>query len=203
LVVNNTGVNDDGLVAAPVINSTSGCNWGTGTGQCYYSYPRQTYLTQNVMDSQKFSYDLIKNEYWGKHGLGTTMTGNVTLSQVVTATGGTGVAFVSGNLNITTNNTVAVDKFFMVVVNGDISIDQAATSVQGIFLTNGTVDIGGQNDTPLTLSGMIYALEDISVTRSFSTKSNNNSAPAAMFIFRPDFIFSTPPLLMQSMSLRY
>lgn len=197
------GVSSDGLVASAAINSSSGCNLGTAPGECYRSYPRDTYVIRNVL-SEKYGYQKIYNSYFGKYGLGTTFSGDRNLAQVIAGLpGGQGVALVNGNLSITGNNTVNPGQFLMVVVSGAINIDQAATQVQGVFVADNGISGDGTNGTALAISGVLYSAQNISFTRTFADKTDNNTAPAATVTYRPDLIFNMPPSLVTAISLKY
>lgn len=203
LVMGGVGVSSDGLVAAQNINSSSGCTWGSGSGQCYRSYPRDTYVERNIL-SDRYSYETIKNSYWGRYGLGTTLTGDQSLDNVLTAlSGGTGVAFVQGDLNITANNTLPSENFLMVVVSGRIIVDPTVTAVAGVFVSNGDFVATGAVDDQLVISGIIYSLSDVSLTRVFNVGSDNNATPAIVVNYRPDLVFSMPAALTWAISLRY
>jgi len=197
LAVGGVGVSSDGLVAAQNINSSSGCT------DCYRSYPRDTYVERNIL-SDVYSYETIKNSYWGRYGLGTTLTGNQSLENVLTAlSGGTGVAFVEGDLTITANNALANEEFLMVVVSGRIIVDPAVTAIAGVFVSNDDFIATGAVDNQLVISGIIYSLGDVSLARAFNVGSDNNATPAIVVNYRPDLMFSMPEALTRAISLRY
>lgn len=196
LVVSNVGVSDDGAVAAPTYNITSGCS------DCDRGYPRDIYINRDIM-YDSVSYESIKSSYWGRLGLGTTLNGDQTLAQVIAAKQADGVVFVNGNLNVNSNNSLASGQFLMVVVSGTITIDSSVTDVAGVFVSNRGIVASGNSASALNISGILYTLQNITFNRAFSNGSDNNEAPAVVVNFRPDFVFNMPVALTRAISLRY
>lgn len=111
----------NGLLAAPVIESSSGCPL-TGPN-CHNGSPNDWSYSGNVIGGS-YGYRYFYNNYFVKTGLGYTFPGDATMTQIVIGTGGTGVVLVNGNVNVDVNNTVdaATNKFLMIVASGKITI---------------------------------------------------------------------------------
>lgn len=188
------GVSNNSLVGAPIINNNSGCG-----SNCKNGIPNDWHKDANTL-GDNYTYDHLYNEYFGKLGLGVTFSGNTSMSSVVIGTGGTGVAFVNGNLNVGSTNNVPIGKFFMVVVNGDIEINQSVTRLEGVFVADGGMMIGDENDAQLVVNGSLSLGGVASFTRGYATHSINNTAPAIVVNFRPDLIFNIPGVLTKTLS---
>jgi len=169
-----------GLVEAPILENTNGYNnnWHYGTP------PNNWFLLASGIDPHKYSYQSIYNEYFTKMGEGVT---GVTVINV----GSTGVLFVNVGLTISSDVVVAANKYLMVVVNGNMTIDQSVNNVDGIYVAK-NISEGGSSNTQLKINGMLYATKggNIRLNRSFTTKSDNNTTPAVVVNYRPDMILA-------------
>lgn len=179
-----------GLVEAPILENTNGYNnkWHYGTP------PNNWFLPASGIDPHKYSYQSIYNEYFTKMGEGVT---GVTVINV----GSTGVLFVNVGLTISSDVVVAANKYLMVVVNGNMTIDQSVNNVDGIYVAK-NISVGGSSNTQLKINGMLYATNggNIRLNRSFTTKSDNNTTPAVVVSYRPDLIFALPGKLNKILS---
>jgi hypothetical protein len=125
------------------------------------------------------------------------------------------VIFVNGNLNITNDAhiTVPTGAFLSFIVSGNITIDPTVGSIdptsttgvlQGMYIANGNITVqtlgsGASSDEKKFVGeGTFAACGSISLLRDYRNSSNialganNNKYPASLFVFRPDFIASTP-----------
>lgn len=130
------------------------------------------------------------------------------------------VVFVNGNLNIKSTITVpkpvgATKPFLAFIVSGNISVDStvgttdhASTTpgqVQGIYIASGSINVlgntSGGEDKKFIGEGTFSACTGIKIDRDFSRGGvglDNNKYPASMFVYRPDFMQSTPDRMKTS-----
>jgi len=88
----------------------------------------------------------------------------------------------------------------MVVVSGNININPTVTGLDGIYIADGNISVGGTNSVPLTINGMLYAGENIHLLRSFTDKTTNNTTPAVKVNYTPGLIFNLPPEITKILS---
>ncbi|MFC1711765.1 hypothetical protein ACFLZ1_04235 [Patescibacteria group bacterium] len=114
----------------------------------------------------------------------------------------TQVAILSDHsIDISNNITVPVGSFLMVVVQGDITVNQGVTGnmanppVQGIFIADDVITI---EDSPLETiadqfvgAGSFIGWGGVILDRSIGNVDNVTN-PALIFVFRPDFIINAP-----------
>jgi hypothetical protein len=110
------------------------------------------------------------------------------------------VIFINGNLTInTTEFKVKNTHFLLFVVSGNIIINPSVTTLEGIYVANGTIQIGtsGQNlDSALKANGMFIGWGDGGGEGiDFGRNLANDSLPAEVFTFRPDFLVNAPDFL--------
>lgn len=148
----------------------------------------------------KYSYNLLKNEYFGIRGVGITVNGG--LWSEIKEIKQTGVIFIDGNLTIDTNigtlNPNTAD-FLMLIVNGNISIDQSVAFVNAILLGK-DIEAGGVSENQLVINGMIYSTRDIKLTRSFEPKKENNLKPSVKINYNPKLLFEIPIEMTKKLS---
>lgn len=182
----------NGLVAAQTITKGSG-----SFGETY-----NWSVNRNVIGTD-YSYKYFYNEYFVKLGQGKVYNvgaSSVNFSQIVSDTGGTGVAFVNGNVTVDTNNTVTAGNFFMLVVSNNINVSATVTNIQGVFITDNSFSSTGTSDSQLRIDGSVYSKGDVRFARGFTTGTFNNRNPAVVVSYRPDFIFSMPGKLIKILS---
>lgn len=197
----NWSMADNGLVAGSSISNDSGCPISGSTPQCFYGSPNNWSISKNVLTSaDKYDYDYFYNKYFSTLGLGTTVAGNATMSQI-NAIGGTGVVLVSGNLTVDTDNSLAVGKYLMVIVKGTITFDQGVTAASGIFMADGGITAGGVGTAGLVIEGSLYSSgANIRLNRDFVSKIDNNTNPSVTVNYRPDFLFNLPSSMLKVLS---
>lgn len=103
------------------------------------------------------------------------------------------VVVVRGNVRITGDVTVANGGYLMVIAQGDVTVDPAVTSVQGIYLANGlfiTESAGVGGDVQLVVSGSVAAWDGVDLNRDLGVAGN--VSPAEQFVYRPDLMISMP-----------
>ncbi|MEP7166653.1 MAG: hypothetical protein ABI758_01590 [Candidatus Woesebacteria bacterium] len=125
------------------------------------------------------------------------------------------VVFVRGNLKIANTVTVAPNGFLAFIVSGTIDIDpsvgtsdHASTKdgqVQGIYITNGSIRVlgvgSGGTEKKFIGEGTFAACNGIKIDRDFNRGGaglDNNKYAASLFIYRPDFMTSTPDRMKTS-----
>jgi hypothetical protein len=186
LTIDNTEVEDNGAVISNDLSLSAG-EWGYNSNW-YKDDHIQTYLAS--LNYSEMHYQLFEVEGEGREASNW---------DEVIGVGGTGLVFVNEDLTINTDNNVDVGDFLMVVVNGDIVINENVTQLDGAYVASeGQILIGGENDTALTINGMLYASDNIDISRGFVTPASNNTNPAVVVNMRPDLIFNAPGCMFKS-----
>lgn len=186
LTIDNTGRNDNGVVMSNDLGLSAG-EWGY-TDNWYRDGNAQTNLLN-------LTYSQMHTELFDGKGVGREESNWAG----VTGDGGTGLVFVTGDLTITSDHVVASGGFLMVVVNGNITINENVTQLDGAYVASeGQILIGGENDTALTINGMLYATNNIDISRGFLTHVSNNLNPAVVVDMRPDLIFNAPSYMFDN-----
>ncbi|KKR68059.1 MAG: hypothetical protein UU09_C0016G0010 [Microgenomates group bacterium GW2011_GWA2_40_6] len=98
------GVSNNGIVASMTFRNSNGYN-----DSSQYGSPNNWRIVGDVVGSRRYSYSYLYGQYFTKLGEGVTNT-------TIAGAGSTGVVFISGNLTISSDVTVPVGKFLMVVV---------------------------------------------------------------------------------------
>jgi hypothetical protein len=136
--------------------------------------------------------------------------GNLTISSTVLS----GVAsniqnvavilFVNGDVTINTNINLHPSTVLMIVALGDITFDKSVTSVSGIFVSDGEIDTAyNGNTTPqITVNGMMYSLNGITLSRSL-TNQDNNTMPAEKLKYMPSYLLNRNLLTLISGTSKY
>lgn len=186
LTIDNIGRNDNGVVMSTDLGLSAG-DWGY-SDNWYKDDHIQNYLPS-------LTYDNMHSELFDDKGVGREESDWAGVLSV----GGTGLVFVTGPLTITSDHTVAPGGFLMVVVNGSITINQNVTRLDGAYVaSDGNITINGENDTVLTINGMLYTSGNIDITRGFVTHASNNINPAVVVDMRPDLIFNAPSYMFDN-----
>ena len=184
------GVSNNGIVASMTFRNSNGYN-----DSSQYGSPNNWRIVGDVVGSRRYSYSYLYGQYFTKLGEGVTNT-------TIAGAGSTGVVFISGNLTISSDVTVPVGKFLMVVVSGSITIDAGVNQIDGVYVADGGINIGGDSATQMVVNGILYSggTGNVRINRSYTTKSNNNTSPAVVVKYRPDFIFTMPGKLTKLLS---
>jgi len=183
---------DNGLVAAGGgIDNESGCS----SEDCKYGISENWGLISDIVKEKCYYQDLY-NKYKVRAEIGEVVSGDKDLSDLA----GSGVVFVDGNVAISGNNNVVVGDFLMVVASGSINIGEEADQVEGVFVADGGISSLGSSASQLQIEGSLCSVGDINLVRSYADKINNNTSPATVVNFRPDFIFAMPAELTQTLS---
>lgn len=180
---------DNGLVS--YVNRFININ---GYNEEAYGSPNSWWKEGNLLPVTRYGYQYFyKNLYIGA-GVGVTGTAwDEKPSE--------GVFFVNGDLNIDSNFTLADNKFFMVVVSGDLTIANGVTRLDGIYVSDGELAAtGNASNEPLIINGMLFSRNSIRLGRSFADKFLNNSAPATIVNYRPSLLFNMPVKLSKIIS---
>jgi hypothetical protein len=105
----------------------------------------------------------------------------------------------TADLNINANISLTTG-FFLAIANQDINIDPAVTTLEGLYVADGTVSTGtlgpdvndlGQ-DIPLSVRGSVAAYTGINLQRDLA---DNSAIPAEFFEYAPDQILLFPSTL--------
>lgn len=179
------GSSNGGIVASASFRNTNG--W---TDNTQYGLPNNWRVNKALIDSQKYNYQTLYNDFYTKLGVG--MTNIVSIG-----TGSSGILFVNGDLNIDSDVVVPITKYLMVIVNGTVNIGIGASRVDGIFVANGGIGATGSTDNQLNINGVLYAANNSSIrlARRFATPSLNNMTPAVVVNYRPSMVFALPGIL--------
>ncbi|MDP4009591.1 MAG: hypothetical protein Q8P53_01260, partial [Candidatus Shapirobacteria bacterium] len=185
---------NNGLVSAPTI---SGCG---SDNKCEYGIPNNLSLTANVL-RENYGYKYFYEGYHAKYGLGKTYSTDTSMSQIISDVGGTGVVFVNGNLTINDNNSLSTNEFLMVVVSGVIMVNSDVNNMAGYFVSDGSIIANNTSSNNLTVDGLLYSSNsNVTLSRSYTEKSDNNNKPAVIINYRPDLLFSMPSRLSKILS---
>ncbi|OGD63975.1 hypothetical protein A2160_03285 [Candidatus Beckwithbacteria bacterium RBG_13_42_9] len=105
-----------------------------------------------------------------------------------------------GDINITSNQTVAVGSSLMIVASGTITFDDAinhdVTDVQGIYIAN---SISTGDDSPSVAfigKGTFVSWNSFSFGRNLGI--GNNTLAAETFVYRPDLVYNLPTEVKRS-----
>ena len=107
------------------------------------------------------------------------------------------VVFVDGDLVVDTDITTPLTGFIAFVVSGDITFlggDADSTSetpfVQGVFIADGSINVNSGTEKFIG-EGIFIGWGGVVLSRDFGDASNNTD-PAELFIYRPDFVSNAP-----------
>lgn len=96
------------------------------------------------------------------------------------------VILVNGDVFIDYDISVAEGGFLAIISSGNITIGDAVTNVQGVYVANGIISSGTSN-SQLTGEGIFTGWQGIDLGRDFNTMENNTT-PIERFIYRPDLV---------------
>lgn len=182
---------DNGLVSSNnFLANLNGCNDST----CLWGNPNNWWLEQNTNDSIIYNYNYFYNNFYVKAGIGKIKDnswGGWATDEIY---------FVSESLDIKDGLTVPNGETMMVVVNGDINVDSSIDRLDGIYIANGNISVGGTSTAELNINGMLYARGNISLSRGFTDKTENNKNPAIKVNYSPGLIFKLPPEVQRVLS---
>ena len=105
------------------------------------------------------------------------------------------IVFVEGNLTMNGRpNPADGNGLFMVLVNGNINIDPGVTSIEGVFVADGTIRTGSKtgtdDDSVLTINGTLIAWGGgVFLDRDLPQDVNE---PGEIIYYRPDMILNIP-----------
>ena len=192
LTINNTGigVSNNGVVASTTYYNTNGYNDAS-----QYGNPNNWRIVDNIVADEGYNYQYLYSRYFINLGQGVTNTS-------IAGAGSTGVVFVGGNLTISSDVIVPVGKFLMVIASGSITVGAGVNQVDGIYVADGGINIGGNSGTQMVVNGVLYSTKgnNVRLNRSYTIKEDNNTSPAVAVKFRPDFIFNMPGKLTKLLS---
>jgi hypothetical protein len=198
--VSINSLNSEGGVVAAFTDSN---NCGLEGSNCTFGQANRNWKVKTALAKTNYRYDYFFNQYFKSLSQGVTTPTSANMSDLFSnlSLGGTGVVFVNGNLTIDANNTLPVNKYLMLIVNGDININPSVTNVSGILLANQNINVGGTGTSQLVINGSLYAPQgSINLTRSFDDIADNQTTPSILVNYRPDLIFSLPGKLVKLIS---
>lgn len=114
-----------------------------------------------------------------------------------------------GDLNITAEMNVAVGGFLAFIVQGDVNIDPSIGGdidesdgidedevfIDGVFIADGQIRTG-ESDVRLVASGIFVSYGGFDLQRDL--EDENETFPAELFLYRPDFVINAPEELKKS-----
>ena len=92
------------------------------------------------------------------------------------------ILLVNGNVTIDNNINVVPGGFLAIIASGDIIVVDGVDNVEGVLIADGTINFGS-GDQQLTAEGIFTGWSGITLARELT---NNNLLPAEKFIYRPD-----------------
>jgi len=106
------------------------------------------------------------------------------------------VVLVNGDLDIKNQVTVNAGGFLAFLVKGDIRIDPLVDNVEGVYIADGFFETGttGAGDLQLIAEGTFVGWGGVNLARDFDSVQNNTE-PAELFRYRPDFKVNLPGFL--------
>lgn len=203
--ISGVGVTNNGFVAGGGgLRSISGC--GTDQG-CLYSSPINWYSTTGTVVG-KMNYEDLLNLVFYRNGVGVTGASSSALwsnfSANINTTGSQKVLLANGDLTISSNNLirtgVGTSGYAVVIVKGNLTIDPSITRLDSLVIATGNISIGGTNTSPLVINGSMHAGGDITISRTFSNLSNDNTAAPVQVNFAPELLFTVPQKLLFDLS---
>ena len=181
---NDCRISFNGLAAAPIVSNSGDL----------VSFQDWSYLAKLTDVNKNYSY--FYKQYFVKNGIGTTFSVG---DKIIADIGSTGIYFVNGNLTIDNNKTINPGNFLMIIVSGDITVNQNVTRVDGILVAN-NITAGGSNNNQLVFNGSLFASNTIDFSRDHTVKSTNNTVPAVKVNYNPELMFRLPGKVAQILS---
>ncbi len=111
-----------------------------------------------------------------------TLPSNLSTRQNISA-----VIFINGDLNVNTNYSLHATTGYIFIVNGDVTVGNSVSSVDGYFISDGEFDVGS-GSTALTITGGVQA-DSFNLKRSLSG-NQNTSNPAETFNFHTKYFIT-------------
>jgi len=176
---------DNALVSFTSFSNINGFNDDSG-----YGTPNNWWLDHSTNDLSSYSYQYFYNNFLINNGVGVTGTD-------WSGRPSEGVYFVNGNLNIDSDFALDPGKTMIMVVKGKISIAEAVSRVDGIYIANGGIEALGVSANQLVINGMLYSRANIRLARSFENKILNNTTPPVKVNYQTNLIFNLPGNLMR------
>jgi len=126
---------------------------------------------------------------------------DVSIDTAIHITGGTFRTYlIDGSLNINADITVDQGGFLAFVTSQPITVSGNVSQLHGIYITNSTFSVAdgagsgvfsGATGRRLEVEGTVVAWSSTSLLRDLGGL-NNNSYPATIFTYRPDFLINLP-----------
>lgn len=195
----DVGDNSSGLVSSggSIINS-GGCD---GT-VCFNGYPNpdRNWSREGSDYVLPVNYSsLLEDIYHSKSvGVTTVVDASFNWSNYLAGVGGGGVIFVDARstpLTINGDSTVVGGGYLVLIVNGNVIIDQGVNRFDGILIASGTITAGGSTANGLVINGSVYA-NRVDFSRNYNDLTSNNTNPAVRVVYRPEFIFNIPQKIL-------
>ena len=79
----------------------------------------------------------------------------------------------------------------MIITSGNITVNPTVKQINATLLPQ-TFIAGGTSPEALKINGSIYAVNNVTLNRSFTPKSDNNQTPAVQVTYDPGIIFKMP-----------
>lgn len=143
-----------------------------------------------------YGYEALKYDIYGGKEVGTTIsTESIVLWSGIkdNPTTNKGVIFIEGDLTIDTN--MVPSEPTLLVVKGNIIIDEAVTQVTGMLFADNTIQASGKSNSQLKITGSLYGKKGVILNRTFTIKRTNNTTPAIEITYDPNLVFNLDPKL--------
>ncbi len=134
------------------------------------------------------SYDASKNFWYSAPLSGTATIGTPWTLGV----GEKYVVMVEGDLRIEENISVPVGGYLAFIVSGNITVDPTVSQIQGVYIASGDFVTESQylagvsDDVPLVVEGNVVAWGSVVLTRDLG--ASNSTTPGEKFVYRSDLL---------------
>jgi len=176
--------------------SVSEKGWIAGTGivsSAYSGYTYSYFMKSAPSDDENFSIEssdagnltdgVSFGGYTWREYVGNLSVGSQTLSGTQKL-----VIFIDGNLTLDGNLILNDKSFLMFIVSGNIVINPAVTSLEGVFFAGNEFQTGAGSST-LNVRGSVVALGGVDLERDLPA---GGTSPSEYFTYGPDLLLAIP-----------
>jgi hypothetical protein len=112
------------------------------------------------------------------------------------------IMLVDDDVDVEIDISVAEGGLFMLIVSGDITVEDSVNTVQGVLVADGTISVeDSPNETQLNLAGVLAGdvnLDGGGVVLGRDRGVYNLTSPGVVFDYRPDMLFALPLELQEN-----
>ena len=108
------------------------------------------------------------------------------------------IIFIDGDFTIDEDINISPSDYLLIIVSGKITILPNVNLVEGMFFANTTIEASGDSDTQLIINGSLYGKNGVSLSRTYTTKRDNNTNPAVRVVYDPNLIFKLPQRMWET-----